>query len=188
MKSITQSPVKLEDQFILWSGKPVFLKPIFNKWYSIFPTNMGFFEKIIGAVSIIFALVYITVSGFNNLSLIILSISFLLLFMTPLLIRYIQKVRFRNTEYVLTADYIEVTSWRLMYGSKITKINLRDITKTYILGVTEDIGTVFLYNNVDQEKSRDLMSGSRLETIAIQYVRNPKKVKAFIDQHCLHSK
>jgi len=149
---------------------------------------MGFFEKIIGAVSIIFALVYITVSGFNNLSLIILSISFLLLFMTPLLIRYIQKVRFRNTEYVLTADYIEVTSWRLMYGSKITKINLRDITKTYILGVTEDIGTVFLYNNVDQEKSRDFMSGSRLETIAIQYVRNPKKVKAFIDQHCLHSK
>jgi len=188
MKNVAQSPVKLEDQLILWSGKPVFLNPKFNKWYSIFPTNMGVFEKIIGTASIVFALFYITVSGFNNLSLIILSISFLLFFMTPLLIRYVQKIKFRNTKYILTKDTIEIKSWHLIFGSKVTKINLKEIAKTYLLGVTEDIGTVFLYNNADQEKSRDLLSGSRLETMALQYVRNPKKVKALIDQHRLHAK
>ena len=60
---------------------------------------------------------------------------------------------------------------------------LKDISKTYLLGISDTIGTILLYNDKYHERPRDLMSGARLETMAIQYIEDPEGIKKVIDEN-----
>ena len=123
MNNTNIQTAKANGQNILWTAKPTSVKEEFRKWYSYFPKNMGLFEKVISTASIPFAIYYFIVNGVDAESLTVMIAVMVFFIAFAILKKYLQKQKFNNSNYILTEDEIEITSWSLFGGQKVSKLS-----------------------------------------------------------------
>ena len=171
-----ESDVPTEE--VLWSSKAVRMKTNYGKWYNIYDASVGLFEKVIIAAGVLFAIYNFIENGIGFKTLLLMLFVMLAFWGIDILV----KLKFEYSKYILTKNSIQIGSWSLFGGRKMTKIDIDNISKTYLLQHNDDIGTILLYCDKIYERPTDLINGSTLETIAIQYISDPKNVKNMIDQ------